>query len=121
MSDSDEKLDQIYDNFIAEAIELGCVWGLENEHGWALCPSSLNEDVDVMPLWSDADIAQGHCQDEWADFKAVPISVEELLEEWLPGMHHDVLLVGVDWDKDLEGEEVEPLDLLEDIDNAAAS
>jgi hypothetical protein len=30
-------------------------------------------------------------------------------------MHGDVLLVGVNWDIDLEGMEIEPLDLLEEF------
>ncbi|MEJ2446222.1 MAG: DUF2750 domain-containing protein, partial [Exilibacterium sp.] len=29
--------------------------------------------------------------------------------------HKDVYLVGVNWDEDMEGDEVEPLDLLHDI------
>ncbi len=40
---------------------------------------------------------------------------EEFLDDWLPGMHSDVLLVGVNWNVDLEGAEIEPLDLLEEF------
>ncbi len=115
-----DAFDAIYETFIEHAIATGCVWGLEGEEGWALCPSAYNDDVDVMPLWSDPDAAKALCSAEWAAYKPVPIAVEELLDEWLPGMHEDVLLVGIDWDCELEGEEVEPLDLLEDIDQAAA-
>lgn len=115
-----EELDELYENFIAIAIDTGCVWGLEGDDGWALCPSESNSDLDVMPLWSEPEGAKVHCKDEWSHYKPVPISLEELLDEWLPGMHEDVLLVGIDWDEDMEGEEVEPLDLLEDIDKAAA-
>ncbi len=122
MSDSEVvDLDEIYDEFIANAIEMGCVWGLEGDEGWALCPSAGNVEVDVMPLWSDPDAAKRQCCDEWGQYTPVPISLEELLDEWLPGMHEDVLLVGIDWSTSLDGEEVEPLDLLEDIDKAAAS
>ncbi|MFL0800927.1 MAG: DUF2750 domain-containing protein [Agarilytica sp.] len=120
MSDSvGDELDEIYERFIVQAIEVGCVWGLEGEEGWALCPSSHNDAIDTMPFWSDPDAAKAHCRDEWSAYKAVPISLEELLDEWLPGMHEDVLLVGIDWNNALEGEEVEPLDLLEDIDKMA--
>ncbi|MFL0803541.1 MAG: DUF2750 domain-containing protein [Agarilytica sp.] len=116
-----DELDAIYESFIVQAIEVGCVWGLEGEEGWALCPSSNNDAIDTMPFWSDPDAANAKCRDEWSHYKAVPISLEELLDEWLPGMHEDVLLVGIDWNEDLEGEEVEPLDLLEDIDKMAAA
>lgn len=117
---STEQLDEIYENFIESALGQGCVWGLESDDGWALCPSTYNDEVDVMPLWSSPEAASKHCQEEWRHYKAIPISMEELLDDWLPGMHEDVMMVGIDWDENLEGEEVEPLDLLEDIDRFAA-
>ncbi|MDA9371956.1 DUF2750 domain-containing protein, partial [Porticoccaceae bacterium] len=46
----------------------------------------------------------------------VAIELEEFLDDWLPGMHSDVLMVGVNWNAELAGREVEPLDLLEDFD-----
>lgn len=123
MSDIEETvdLDEIYDQFVEDAIATGCVWALEGEDGFAIVPSSSNEDIDVMPLWSQPEFAKEACQEEWAQYKPVPISVEELLDEWLPGMHEDVVMVGIDWDENLDGEEVEPLDLLEDIDKAASA
>ena len=114
-------LDEIYENFIEDAIATGCVWALEGEDGFAVVPSSTNEDIDVMPLWSQPEFAKDACQEECVHYKPVPISLEELLDEWLPGMHEDVVLVGIDWDEALDGEEVEPLDLLEDIDKAASA
>ena len=113
--------DENYELFVEEAIETGCVWGLEGPEGWALCPSVQNEDVDVMPLWSQPEYAQAHCIEDWSVYKPVPIALEELLDDWLPGMHEDLLLVGSNWNKALEGLELEPLDLLEDIDRVAAS
>ncbi|HEY7773904.1 MAG TPA: DUF2750 domain-containing protein [Marinagarivorans sp.] len=112
-------LDENYDRFIVEAEETGCVWALEGEEGFALCPSNVSETLDVMPLWSQPEFAQLHCVDEWADYKPVPVALEELLDEWLPGMHDDLLLVGVNWNADMEGDEVEPLDLLEDFESEA--
>jgi len=111
-----DDFDENYDRFIAEALATGCVWGLENSDGWALCPANSSREADVMPLWSQPEFAQAHQADEWKDYQVVPIALEELLDEWLPGMHDDVLLVGPNWNADLEGDEVEPLDLLEDFD-----
>ena len=48
-------------------------------------------------------------------YKPVAIEMEEFLDDWLPGMHSDVLMVGVNWTADLEGQEMEPLDLLEEF------
>lgn len=115
-----DNTEENYERFIEEAIETGCVWGLESDEGWALCPSVSNDDISVMPLWSQPEFATPHCQEEWQGYRVIPISLEELLDDWLPGMHEDVLLVGINWNAELEGEEVEPLDLLEDIDRVAS-
>ncbi len=123
MNDDDwlsNNADENYDRFIEEALSTGCVWGLESDDGWALCPSVNNDELSVMPLWSQPEFAKLHCQEEWKDYRVIPISLEELLDDWLPGMHEDLLLVGTNWDSELEGEEVEPLDLLEDIDRIVA-
>lgn|SRR5690606_29136281 len=112
-----DDIDETLDQFIVETIEHGCVWGLQGPEGWALCASEKYENSDVMPLWSREQFAQIHCQEDWKDYVPVPIELEEFLEDWLPGMHEDVLLVGINWNADLEGEEMEPLDLLEEFEH----
>ncbi|WNO09430.1 DUF2750 domain-containing protein [Teredinibacter sp. KSP-S5-2] len=114
-----EDYEENYHLFLEDAIATGCVWGLENSEGWALCPSLANDDLDVMPLWSQPEYAKQHCIEEWSDYEPVPIALDELLDDWLPGMHEDVLLVGVNWNADMEGVEIEPLDLIEDVDKLA--
>ena len=109
-----------YQQFIQESIHCGCLWGLEGPEGWALCPSEKYAATDVMPFWSQPELAQLHCQDEWQNYQVVPVALEEFIDEWLPGMHDDVYLVGINWDEDMAGEEVEPLDLLADFDQATA-
>ena len=115
-----DDFDANIERFLSDAIATGCVWALESDEGFAVCPSVSNEDIDVMPLWSQPEYAAEHCHDEWQSYKAVPIALDELLEDWLPGMHSDVVLVGPNWNADMEGAEVEPLDLLEEIDREAA-
>ena len=110
-----DDFDANFDLFVEEALATGCVWGLESEQGWAICPSVTNDELDVMPLWSQPEYAQVHVVGEWSQYQVVPISLEELLDEWLPGMHEDVSLVGPNWNADLEGDEVEPLDLLQEF------
>lgn len=115
-----EDLDENYELFIADALDTGCVWALEGEEGFALCPSVDNDDIDVMPMWSQPEYAKTHARDEWASYDIVPIALEELLDDWLPGLHGDLVLVGVNWNEALEGIEIEPLDLLEDIDRESS-
>ncbi len=110
-----DDIEENYDRFIVESLELGCVWGLEGPEGWALCPSEKYDDSDVMPFWSQQAFANVHCRDEWKDYKPVAIDVMEFLEDWLQGMHDDAALVGINWDAEMEGQECEPLDLLEEM------
>ena len=104
-----------YEAFVAQAIGTGCVWALQTPEGWALCPSVLYQERDVMPFWSQPEYAQIHCRDEWRDYQPVAIAVEELLDDWCPGLHDDLLLMGLNWNDELEGHEIEPLDVAEDI------
>lgn len=106
-----------FDRFVVESLETGCVWVLEGPEGFALCPSEKNEEIDVMPFWSQPELAQQVCVDEWSIYKPVPVALEEFLDEWVDGMHADLLLIGVNWTDELEGREIEPLDLAEEFDN----
>lgn len=117
LSDNDT---ENFDRFIIEAMTQGCVWGLQGPDGWALCESEKYEGTDVMPFWSQEDFARLHCADDWQAYQPVAIELGEFLEDWLPGMHEDVVLVGVNWDEELEGVEIEPLDLLEEFDQELA-
>jgi hypothetical protein len=104
------------DRFVVEAIESGVVWGLATEQGdWALVDSERSDDVEVMPFWSDRRLAEPLCSGEWAVYQPVAIDLEEFLDDWLPGLHADVLMVGVNWDEQLVGEEYEPLDLSDEL------
>jgi len=118
MAKPGEDVEENYHLFLQEALETGCVWGLESAEGWALCPASVNSDLHVMPFWSQPEFAQQHCVEEWSVYKVVPVSLEELLDDWLPGMHEDVTLLGPNWNENMEGLELEPLDVLEDFDKA---
>lgn len=113
LSDDD---DVNLDRLVVESLSAGCIWGLQDREGhWAVVPSEQSTEIDVIPFWSGCDLAQQLCSGEWKIYKPTAIDIEEFLDDWLPGMHNDVLLVGINWNSDLEGEEVEPLDLLEEF------
>lgn len=109
------------DRFIVESLQQGCAWALEGPQGWALTSSEKYPNSDVMPFWSARDLAQLHCRDEWDGYEPVAIDIEEFLDDWLTGMHKDELLIGVNWNQDLEGEELEPLDLLQEMEQEIGS
>ena len=112
--DMQENLDRL----IVECLENGCIWGLQdNSDNWALVGSTENDSIDVMPFWSDQGLAQALCNGDWGVYRPVAIEMVEFLDDWLPGMHTDVLMVGVNWNEALEGQEMEPLDLLEEFES----
>ena len=113
-----DDLQENLDRMIVESLENGCVWGLQDaEENWALVGSTDSDTIDVIPFWSNEEFAQALCNGDWYIYKPVPIEMGEFLDEWLPGMHSDVLMVGVNWTPDLEGQEMEPLDLLEEFES----
>lgn len=110
-----------YRTFVQKVVAHDEVWGLEGEEGLAISSSSENEEQDVIPFWSDEDLARAVAADDWAQFKPSAMSLAEFLENWLTGMHNDELLVGSDWDASLAGKEVEPLVLALDLAAEAAA
>lgn len=102
-----------YELFVSQVLENGQIWGLKNDDGWALCDSIEFEETDVFPFWSSERHAADHCEGEWDVYEPASLSLDEFLEDWLPGMHEDGAMVGPNWDGDLNGLEVEPRDLAE--------
>jgi hypothetical protein len=107
-----------YHLFFNDAANTGCVWGLQDDEGWAQCGSEKYAETTVIPFWSQPEYAEIHRKDDWAGYHVVAISLEEFLDDWLTGMHEDVLLVGINWNDDLEGEDHEPLDILHEFEQA---
>lgn len=111
-----DDLQENLDRLVVECLENGCVWGLQDADGnWSLVSSIDNDSLDVIPFWSAEGLAQALCTGYWDVYKPVAIELEEFLDDWLPGMHSDVLMVGINWNTELEGQEMEPLDLLEEF------
>jgi hypothetical protein len=104
-----------YRRFIEQVLTSGEVWGLHSESGWAFCESNEYEDTDVLVFWSDRADAQKHALGEWSNFQPTAIPLDEFTDQWLAGMDEDGALVGPNWDADLNGLEVEPADLAEQL------
>jgi hypothetical protein len=113
-----ENLQENYDRLIIESLEQGCIWALRDEDdNWAMVESEINSEIGVIPFWSNQALAAQLCNGDWAVYKPVAVAMEEFLDDWLTGMHEDVLRVGINWNNDLEGQELEPLDLLEEFES----
>ncbi|MGL5223106.1 MAG: DUF2750 domain-containing protein, partial [Plesiomonas shigelloides] len=48
------------------------------------------------------------CDEEWADFVPTPIPLNLFMNEWLLTLTEDGVLLGLNWNADLEGDELEP-------------
>lgn len=107
-----------FENFIKRVSESKTVWGLENEDGWSVCESNEYEDTEVLPFWSDEAYARQCAIKGWSDYKPSAIPLEVFMNNWLNGMNEDGLLVGVNWNAKLIGLEVEPYDLLKELEEA---
>lgn len=106
----------------------GEVWGLRNEEGWCCTPSNEEDEEDyeagedeedeglmVIPFWSERAYAQQCAIEEWAIYTPTAIPLELFLTEWLPGMDEQGDLAGTNWNADLVGLEIDPLELKAEI------
>ncbi|HEV7785159.1 MAG TPA: DUF2750 domain-containing protein [Thermoanaerobaculia bacterium] len=106
--------EEAHARFIAQVIAGEQVWGLSTQDGFLACESDEAQDRAVLPFWSNADDARA-AQPEVESSEVDSIELFDFLFRWLPGMEDDDVLVGTNWTTSLEGEEVEPLTLQDEI------
>jgi hypothetical protein len=108
-----------HNRFLERVIASGEVWGLTNDEGWCIAPST-QDDVDeedeeklraVLPFWSDRAYAARCAKEEWSSYEPTAIPLEHFLSNWLPLIAENGDLVGTNWNAHLIGAEVEPLEL----------
>lgn len=105
-----------YNQFLSGIIKTEKVWGLKHpEEGFAFCESNEFEDAYVVVFWSDEASAEHHAEGEWSEYQVEAIEFGTFLEKWLKNLHEEELLVGPNWDENLCGLEVEPLDILQTL------
>ncbi len=117
--------DPAYNAFVLKILEQETVYSLSLHGETAECPSEVYDDEHGEPLpvfciWQSAAAARACRSAEWADFQVEAVSLNDFLHDWLIGFDQSEALVGVDFDSDLFGMEIEPVELLGDILDAAA-
>ncbi len=105
--------DPVFQGFIAEARSEAQVWVLAHGEDLLVVESVEFEDTDVMPFWSNEAAAQAHCNEEWVEYKPEAIPLDIFCDGWLKEMYDDGVLIGTNWDSELNGPEVEPREILE--------
>jgi len=100
-----------YQIFVQQSRQYAHVWGLENDDGWVICDSSEFEETEVMPFWSSKKLAKQHSVGEWSGYQPSEINLDEFIDHWLKGMIDDNVMIGPNWNEELEGLEIDPLDM----------
>ncbi|MFC4655640.1 MULTISPECIES: DUF2750 domain-containing protein [Rheinheimera] len=105
--------DPVFQGFIADAKTHAVVYVLANGEDLLVVESVDFEDTDVMPVWSTKEAAQAHCSEEWSEYHPEAVPLDVFVEGWLQEMYDDGVLIGTNWDEQLNGPEVEPREILE--------
>tara|TARA_R110000850_G_scaffold73157_2_gene160623 strand:- start:685 stop:1224 length:540 start_codon:yes stop_codon:yes gene_type:complete len=106
-----------HQKFIKTVSENGIVYGLKSKNGFATSSSTQFEDDNGNPIgmicfWAEKVRAKSCAKDEWRKYNVTEIPLAEFMENWCVGMANDGLLIGTQFDQNLFGYEVEPLDLI---------
>ena len=104
-----------YRSFITGAAASKLVWGLKNKQGWANSHAKDDEEIVVIPFWSDKALAKNCARDDWKGYLPVAIPLTEFLESWCIDMAENDALVGVNWDANMNGNESDALTVALDI------
>ena len=120
MSQGINKVKQNHHQFIKRVCETGIVWALKNRDGLATSSSTKyinknGEDLGLICFWSDKNLATACAIDDWDDYKPSEILLSEFIEHWCLGMSNDGFIVGCNFDQNMFGEELDPLDLILDL------
>lgn len=112
--------DTEYRHFIDTLIDNQTVYTLVDEEGVAECPSTEYDDasgepVPVLCYWASAEAAAACQCEEWAQYRLEAVPLGEFMRTWLINMDEDECLAGVEFDAELYGLEIEPVELLGDL------
>ncbi|MGN7854059.1 DUF2750 domain-containing protein [Exiguobacterium acetylicum] len=102
--------------FLETVLETGAVYGLSKfeQSGWAYCPSNQDE-TDVLLFFSTEAGAKALQTKEWSDYHLIRLDLDLFMNGWLPNMIDDGLYCGLDWGPELVGLELDPEDVLADL------
>jgi len=111
MEDKDLK----YKQFVAKVAASKLVWGLKSKTGWANSNAIDDEEVDVVPVWSDRALAKASARDDWKSYVPTEIPLGAFLENWCVEFAENDTLVGINWDPRMLGKENDALEVALDI------
>ena len=105
-----------YEYFIQRVADWEELWSLKDESGWV--SSANNEGLMSIPFWPHPKFAELCASDSWEGNNPSPIALSDFMSKWLPGMNHDGLSVAVFPLPEGKAVEINPLELLEQLEMA---
>ncbi|WNR46870.1 DUF2750 domain-containing protein [Paenibacillus roseipurpureus] len=86
-----------YEYFIKKVADSEEVWGLYDD-GWAM--SSDENGSLLIPFWPKKEFADYCAYEDWSNYKAQGISLNEFINDWLPNMSEDQRKPSIFWNRD---------------------
>jgi len=83
---------QRYDQTVAEAKAKETLWTLADDNGCVVLDSGSEK---CLVVWHDELIATDWAKSDFADCKAIAITLSDFIEKWAPGMTEDGFDVAV--------------------------
>lgn len=119
-SDDTTAIQQQHEAFIQKICASEVVWCLENKDGVALSNSweytnGQGEPLGLICFWSEEAKAKACAKDEWFDYHTISIPLDDFIEIFCLGMANDGFFLGTDFDSNMYGHEIDPLDLILEI------
>jgi len=107
-----------FDHFISKVADWEQLWAVKSSEGW-LVPVAP-EEFEYFPIWPHAEYAQRVADENFPGHQATEISLEELLDHWIPLFEQDKVKVAVFPNKEWTFWCIEPNDLKEELLNEMA-
>ncbi|MEM1356584.1 MAG: DUF2750 domain-containing protein [Bacteroidota bacterium] len=111
---------QRHNKFIEEVVGNSQVWLLENASGVANSTSHEYEDqegnsLELICFWSDRKRAKVCAKEVWSSYTPKEIPLAAFLENWCIGLANDNRIIGTNFDWNMFGYEIDPLELIIEI------
>lgn len=115
-----EVIKRRYKQFIDEVVTSKIVWGLKNQEGFATSSSVKNTNLkgepnEIVCFWSNQKLAKVSSKNWEEEYLPSKIDLGEFIENWCIGMYNEDILVGVNFDWNMFGEEGKPLEIANEI------
>ena len=112
--------------FVSEVINKKSVYALKNEEGYAMSISNYfvtdeDEMIHIFCFWSEKSEAEKCLVEEWETYEVEKIDLSVFMEDWCIGTSNENYGLGINFDTEANGLEVDPLELLLEICKAALS